>query len=124
NGQPIGQRDRAPGPLKIEELTVGARIYSNIAVPPYIQGFFEGDIAEVLLWNRVLTNDEQTFVQNYLTKKYGPDTTAPVHAALAIEPLHKVENPPELQMLVPNYSVRRLPLDLTNINNLRYREDG
>jgi len=38
--------------------------------------------------------------------------------------LLKVENPPLIQMLVPGFTVRELPVELTNVNNIRYREDG
>jgi len=41
--------------------------------------------------------------------------------AIRAEP---VNNPPIVQMLVPGFEVRVLPVDLTNINNLRYRGDG
>ncbi|MDZ4850662.1 MAG: ThuA domain-containing protein [Pirellulaceae bacterium] len=34
------------------------------------------------------------------------------------------EEIPLVQMLVPGFSVRELPVELTNINNLRYRKDG
>ncbi len=39
-------------------------------------------------------------------------------------PLVKAENPPPIQMLVPGFSVRELPIDLTNVNNVRFRDDG
>ncbi|MEQ1827883.1 MAG: ThuA domain-containing protein [Pirellula sp.] len=32
--------------------------------------------------------------------------------------------PPSVQMLVPGFEVRELPIDLTNVNNLRYRKQG
>src|SRR6185436_5947985 len=35
-----------------------------------------------------------------------------------------VTNPPPIQMLVPGFTVRELPLDLNNINNLVYAPDG
>ena len=38
--------------------------------------------------------------------------------------LVKAENLPPIQMFVPGFSVRELPVDLTNINNVRFREDG
>lgn len=38
--------------------------------------------------------------------------------------LQTVENPPQVQMLVPGFAVRQLPIELTNINNVRYRHDG
>ncbi len=40
------------------------------------------------------------------------------------QPIKRIDHPPEVQMLVPGFTARRLPLDLTNINNVRYREDG
>ena len=38
--------------------------------------------------------------------------------------LQPVKNPPPVQMLVPGFEVAELPLDLTNINNVRCRADG
>src|SRR5204863_2550430 len=38
--------------------------------------------------------------------------------------LVRVAEPPPVQMLVPGFTVRQLPLDLPNINNLKYRPDG
>ncbi|MDB6109419.1 MAG: hypothetical protein JWR69_1169, partial [Pedosphaera sp.] len=40
------------------------------------------------------------------------------------QPLVVVTNPPPVQMLVPGFSVRELPLALNNINNLVYAPDG
>lgn len=39
-------------------------------------------------------------------------------------PLVAVTNPPPIQMLVPGFTVRELPLELNNINNLVYAPDG
>src|ERR1051325_9898940 len=36
----------------------------------------------------------------------------------------KVPNPPVIQMLVPGFTVRELPFELNNINNLVYAPDG
>ena len=41
-----------------------------------------------------------------------------------VEPLVIVEDPPPVQMLVPGFVVRELPVTLRNLNNLRYRADG
>jgi putative heme-binding domain-containing protein len=41
-----------------------------------------------------------------------------------VEPLVIADNRPPVQMLVPGFSVSKLPVELTNINNLRYRSDG
>src|SRR5262249_15614588 len=35
-----------------------------------------------------------------------------------------VPAPPPVQMFVPGFTARQLPLDLTNINNVQYRPDG
>ncbi len=44
----------------------------------------------------------------------------PSHDGLLV----KAENPPPIQMLVPGFTVRELPVDLTNVNNVRVRDDG
>jgi putative heme-binding domain-containing protein len=38
--------------------------------------------------------------------------------------LQPVLSPPTVQMLLPGFEVHELPVELTNINNLRYRDDG
>jgi putative heme-binding domain-containing protein len=40
------------------------------------------------------------------------------------QPLVLVKDPPPIQMLVPGFTVRELPLELNNINNLVYAPDG
>ncbi len=50
---------------------------------------------------------------------------AAAHAATPIEkPLTAVPNPPPVQMLVPGFTVREVPLPLRNLNNLVYSPDG
>ena len=39
-------------------------------------------------------------------------------------PFVAVTNPPPVQMLVPGFTVRELPLELNNINNLVFAPDG
>lgn len=39
-------------------------------------------------------------------------------------PLAKVPDPPLVKMLLPGFSVHELPVDLTNLNNVRARRDG
>ncbi|MBA3485513.1 MAG: ThuA domain-containing protein [Pirellulales bacterium] len=41
--------------------------------------------------------------------------------AVALEP---VKSPPPVQMHVPGFTVRQLPVELSNVNNVLYREDG
>src|SRR5439155_4989512 len=45
-------------------------------------------------------------------------------SAAAGQPLVRVADPPPVQTLVPGFTVRQLPVDLTNINNVKYRADG
>jgi putative heme-binding domain-containing protein len=124
DGKAQRSREREPSLIMADELVLGARQYSNTAEPPYIQGFFHGEIAEFVVFNRQLTESERASVEKYLNQKYGfllnrvPDLQ---HQA---EPLVTVSNPPPVQMLVPGFSVRELPLALNNINNLKYRPDG
>jgi putative heme-binding domain-containing protein len=122
DGKAQGQRDRKGGSIHLDELTVGARFYTNDANPASVRGFLEGDIAEVLLYDRALTDAECATVRSYLTKKH-----AGLDAALATaggKPRRTVADPPPVQMLVPGFTVRELPLELPNINNLKYRADG
>ncbi len=125
NGDPVGTRDRASGDkIEAEQLVLGSRYYTAFGGPPH-KGFLHGDIAEVLLYNRVLSSDERKLVDQYLESKYGKVGQLPIPMSdTGGKPLVRVEDPPSVQMLVPGFTVRRLPLELTNINNVLYRPDG
>ena len=104
-------------------MTLGARLYLNDASqPPYVQGFFPGLIAAVLVYDRALSDAERTAVEQILLAKrvalQGLMRGAKGH------PLEAVKDPPVVQMLVPGFTVRELPLKLGNLNNVRYRYDG
>jgi len=130
DGKPAGQREFSPTELIADEITVGARYFENGPGPQRVQGFLHGDIAEVLLFSRVLTDSESKTVRDYLDAKHAtlkeslPRELKVAAAAENAEPLVAVANPPPVQMLVPGFSVREVPVDLTNLNNLRYRPDG
>ncbi|HXG10290.1 MAG TPA: c-type cytochrome [Gemmataceae bacterium] len=68
---------------------------------------------------------EPRVVHEYRSRKHTGLSGA---AAAADRPrgrlLQPLANPPPVQMLVPGFVVRLLPVDLTNINNVRYRPDG
>lgn len=113
-----GSRKRDAGTLRIDNVVLGARCYSNSGDPPFIQGFFDGDIAEVLLFQRLLADKESADLRTRLLAKYAG--WKPATGRLAA----KVADPPPVQMLVPGFTVRQLPVDLANLNNLRYRDDG
>lgn len=123
NGQEQGRRDRAQeSSIAMDRLVVGARFYTNFG-PPAVRGFFEGEIAEVLVFDHALSKDERTSVEGYLAAKYD---AVPRRATAAVEgqPLVQVDDPPAVQVLVPGFVVKRLPVDLVNVNNVLYRPDG
>jgi putative heme-binding domain-containing protein len=124
NGTLHGQRDRADTQLRMDQLTVGARFYTN-GGPPQVRGFLDGDILEVLIFDRVLSDDERSAIDRYLAAKHGDlrKVPMPVRAAGG-KPLVSVADPPPVQMFVPGFTVRELPVNLTNINNVLYRPDG
>lgn len=115
NGKSQTARDRTPGRLATDELTVGARCYSNISRPGYLQGFFHGTIAEILVYARPLTPTERDQVRAYLRKKH--EKLDDLVGSVTVPP-------PPVQMLVPGFEAYQLPVELTNLNNVRYRADG
>ncbi|HUQ68603.1 MAG TPA: hypothetical protein VM165_03710, partial [Planctomycetaceae bacterium] len=125
DGVAEGERPRDVPQLSFDELTLGARYYNNGPGPQQVDGFGRTDVAEVLVYNRVLNDEERKSVRGYLDKKYAalkaalpPDDSGPS------EPLITVKDPPPVQMFAPGFTVRALPIELTNINNVKYRPDG
>src|SRR5262249_18773838 len=57
DGNPAGKRDRAAGTLGLDHVFVGARCYSNEARPPFAQGFLDGAVAEVLVFDKALADE-------------------------------------------------------------------
>lgn len=118
-----GARDRTESKIALDHVVVGARLYSNDpGQPPFAQGCFEGAIAEVLIYNRALTDDERRTIEQALLAK-----TVALNALLSGAKGHALEtvkNPPVVQMLVPGFTVQELPLKIVNLNNVRYRHDG
>lgn len=118
-----GARDRTESTIALEHIVIGARLYSNDGgQPPHAQGFFDGAIAEVLLYNRALSDAERRGVeQALLAKVVGLQALRLGKKGHALE---TVKDPPVVQMLVPGFTVQELPLKLGNLNNVRYRHDG
>jgi putative heme-binding domain-containing protein len=112
----------------MDEITVGARYYTNGPGPQQVRGFLSGDIAELLVYSRVLRDDETERVRQYLDAKHAllkealPATLKLAGAAGQL--LERVADPPPVQMLVPGFTVKELPVELTNLNNVKYRADG
>jgi hypothetical protein len=124
DGKAHRARDRQNSLIHLDEFVLGARHYSNSGEPPYTQGFFHGDIAEFLFYNRTLTIPERVSVEGYLNKKYGQLLNRPPELLDEAKPLVAVTNPPPVQLFVRGFTVRELPLSLKNINNVKYRPDG
>lgn len=113
DGELTGQRPRQEGRLRIEELRLGVRHAHPGGGQPFDMGYFEGGIAEVLLYDAVLTEDDRQKVEAYLREKYAP--------------LFQVKGLPAerlVHMLVPGFTVRELPVDLPNLNSLTYDNQG
>lgn len=126
DGQRPGRsRPRELQALALEELIVGARIVSNRTGSPLVQGFFHGDVAEILMFDRALSVEERERIEQYLLEKYeGIDAALGRTDARGGQPLKPLENPPPVQVLRPGFEVHEIPLDLPNINNVLYRADG
>ncbi len=115
NGVLHGQRPRGDGAPSFAEFRLGARHYSNTAQPTSDQGFFQGEIAEVLLYGRALREEELGRLSDYLRAR---------HPKLALGEASLRDPPAPVTMLVPGFSVKRLPVRLTNVNNVDYFPDG
>ena len=63
-------RPRQPATMVIDELSLGARCYSNEPSPVHVQGFFHGDIAEVLVYGRGVSEAERKSIAGYLAAKH------------------------------------------------------
>ena len=120
DGQTQGARDRSSNSvLRAEEFRLGTRHFSNNSPYPETDCPFNGDMAEVLVFNRALSSTERIAVEHYLATKHAGIGDGPRGV-----PLVAVTNAPPVQMLVPGFEVKELPVTLNNVNNLRYRPDG
>jgi putative heme-binding domain-containing protein len=120
DGQPQAARDRSPNSfLRADEFRLGARHFSNDSPYPATDSPFNGDMTEVLVFNRDLSSAERTAVEQYLSTKHAGIGDGPRGV-----PLVAVTNAPPVQMLVTGFEVKELPVKLNNLNNLRYRPDG
>jgi putative heme-binding domain-containing protein len=122
DGEPQQSRDRFESELRVDELTLAARAYSNNEQPVSVGSYLQGDIAEVLIYDRALSDDESAAVNAYLSEKYAPLLEAE-NAAVASSLLSGGVRP-EVQFLVPGFDVFTLPLEINNCNDLFYDADG
>jgi putative heme-binding domain-containing protein len=125
DGAASGERSWAVAALSAAEITVGARFYTNGPGQHIVRGFARCDIAEILLFNRTLTDDESKKVRTYLATKHAAlKKNLPPDSPTAGNLLVPIADPPPVQVFVPGFTVRELPVELTNVNNVKYREDG
>src|SRR5205085_1572677 len=70
DGKSHGERPRDGSPLSLDEITVGARYYTNGPGPQQVRGHLRADVAEILVYGRALSDAEATAVRGYLDAKY------------------------------------------------------
>ena len=128
DGQPEGTRPLTPGPLSFQQLTLGARFYTNGPGEQVVRGNSAVDIAEVLVYSGAISEEESKSIRDYLLTRHAVLAEA-IPKSLPRDvrggiPLVKAENPPAIQMLIPGFRVSEIPVELTNVNSIRFREDG
>ncbi len=125
DGVASGERPWVNSALSFAEITLGARFYTNGPGKQEARGFAKADLAEVLLYDRALRDDEAKKVRAYLTAKHASlKTSLPPNPPIAGERLVPVKDAPAVQVFVPGFTVKQLPVDLSNVNNVKYRGDG
>lgn len=113
DGELKGERPRSENSIELEELRIGVRHAHPGGGQPFDMGYFEGGIAEVLVYNFALAQVQRQKVEAYLRSKY--------------EPLFQITGLPAervVQMLLPGFTVKEMPVDLTSINALAYDDKG
>jgi putative heme-binding domain-containing protein len=123
DGMIAGTRARSESKIGFDEMVIGGRLYSNDpAQPSFAQGFLNGDIATVLVYDRALTDGEREKVEQTLFAR------VPKLNALASgqhgHALGMVSDPPVVQMLESGFTALEMPVKVSNLNNIRYRPDG
>ncbi|MCA9136161.1 MAG: ThuA domain-containing protein [Planctomycetales bacterium] len=127
DGRDAGEREYVPGHLSLEELTLGARFLFHDANREQIRCALKCDIAEVLLYDHALGEKQITEIESYLGTKYERlEKTLPeaIRASMVGIPLTKADAPPPIQMLIDGFHVTEIPVELTNVNSVRFRRDG
>lgn len=77
------------------------------------------------MFDRVLETSQLAAIERYLREKHGDNRKVKIPPLNAgSKPLKEISDAPELQMFVPGFRVQPLPIEMTNVNNLKYRSDG
>ncbi len=102
DGAASGERPWANAPLSFAEVTLGARFLTHGPGPQAPHGHAKCDIAEVLLYDRALSDDEAKKVRAYLTAKHAAlKQNLPAEGPVAGERLVPVKDAPPVQVFVP-----------------------
>jgi putative heme-binding domain-containing protein len=124
DGRDEGRRARDGTSLRCDEVTLGARFYSNDSDVPATTGFLDGDVEEVVLFERRLSADELARVEAYLADKHEAGERA-LAAASKLRRVALERTPPDpVRLFVPGFTATPLPLDLVNVNGVAFRADG
>ncbi|MBX3422727.1 MAG: ThuA domain-containing protein [Pirellulaceae bacterium] len=128
DGKAEGSRPMEATLISLDELTLGARYYTNEPGQQQVRGYFSGDLAAVAIYDNLLSVAAAEQARTWLAERYLKmnahiDATLPKRLVEGV-PLVKVDSPPPVKMLIPGFAVREIPIELTNVNNVRYRRDG
>jgi len=127
NGKQTGQRPWTAEPIALDQWTLGARFYTNGPGDQQVRGHAACDIAELIVFEGVLSGEQSQELHKRLEAKHRmlaevlPDQ---IKSSTDSDALVKIGNPPEVQMLQSGFDVHRIPLEMTNVNNVLYRHDG
>src|SRR5262249_11476344 len=124
DGRDEGRRARDPVELRCDEVTLGARFYSNDSDVPATTGFLDGDVEEVLLFERSLSADARSRVEAWLAAKHVANERALAAASRLRRVALEREAPDPVRFFSPGVTATPLPVDLVNVNNVAFRDDG
>lgn len=119
DGVTQGSRPRGKVAWSMDRVAVGARF-----VEPAMRHHLAGRIAEVLVFSRRLNDSEVSRVEKWLMGKQQAFLRPPDVDPATLSRLVAVKDGPPLQMLVPGFTVRELPVKVTSLNNVEYGPDG
>ncbi|MFN7796939.1 MAG: ThuA domain-containing protein [Planctomycetota bacterium] len=127
NGKQTGQRPWSGESISLDQWTLGARFYTNGPGDQQVRGHSACDIAELIIFEECLSSEQSQEMYKRLEAKHrklAELLPEQIRNMKDSDVLVKIENPPELQMLQSGFDVHRIPLELTNVNNVLYRHDG
>jgi putative heme-binding domain-containing protein len=123
--QTSSQPRTAKEPIRADRIFIGGRAGTADGAGSAAREPFQGEIFELLIYDRALATAETRALRAHLENKLAALTANPssetgsAPAAAGTNPA-----PPTIQVLTAGFTARVLPLQLPNINFLRYRPDG